>query len=51
VRSEVNISASREIVKDFTFILSFYDSYDSKPPDPSAVKNDLGLVTSFGWTF
>jgi hypothetical protein len=51
VRSEVNISASREIVKDFTFILSFYDSYDSKPPDPSAVKNDFGLVTSFGWTF
>jgi hypothetical protein len=51
VRSEVNISASREIVKDFTFILSFYDSYDSHPPDPSAVRNDFGVVTSIGWTF
>lgn len=51
VRAELDISASREIVKDFTFVLSFYDSYDNEPPDASSDKNDYGLVTSIGWTF
>jgi len=51
IRSEADISASREIVKDFAVVLSFYDSYDSDPPDPSSNKNDYGLVTSLGWTF
>jgi hypothetical protein len=51
VRSELDISASREIVPDFTVTLSFYDSYDSNPLDPTAVTNDYGIVTSLGWTF
>ncbi|MCI0451670.1 MAG: DUF481 domain-containing protein [Candidatus Latescibacteria bacterium] len=51
VRAEIDISASREVVKDFTIVLSFYDSYDSDPSDPTAAKNDYGLVTSLGWTF
>ena len=51
VRSEVDISASREVVKDFTLVLSFYDSYDSDPADENAQKNDYGLVFSLGWTF
>jgi hypothetical protein len=51
IRSEFDISASREIVPDFTFVLSFYDSYDSDPPSTTAEKNDFGLVTSLGWTF
>ena len=51
LRAEVDISASREIVSDFTFVLSFYDSYDSDPPDEGATRNDYGIVTSMGWTF
>jgi len=51
VRSELDISASREIVPDFTIVLSFYDSYDSDPVDPTAVTNDYGIVMSLGWTF
>ena len=51
VRAELDLSGSREIVKDFTLNLSFYDSFDSDPADPSAAKNDYGLVTSVGWTF
>ncbi len=51
IRGELDISASREIIKDFTFTLSFYDSYDSDPLDPNAATNDYGLVTSLGWTF
>ncbi len=51
VRAEIDVSASREIVKDLTIVVSFYDSYDSDPLDPSAAKNDYGLVSSLGWTF
>lgn len=51
LRSEVDISASREIVPDLTLTLSFYDSYDNEPLDPAADHNDFGLVTSLGWTF
>jgi hypothetical protein len=51
VRAEIDISASREIVSDFTVVLSFYDSYDNDPPDEDAEKNDYGVVTSMGWTF
>ena len=51
VRSELDISATREIVKDFTIVLSFYNSSDNQPPDPTASNNDYGLVTSLGWTF
>ena len=41
LRSELDISASREIVKDFTVVLSFYDSYDSDSPDPTADQERL----------
>jgi uncharacterized protein DUF481 len=51
VRAEIDISASRELVPDFTIVLSFYDSYDSDPLESTAEKNDYGLVTSLGWTF
>jgi putative salt-induced outer membrane protein YdiY len=51
LRAEIDISASREVVSDFTVVLSFYDSYDSDPLDPAATKNDYGLVFSLGWTF
>lgn len=51
IRGELDVSASREIVKDFTIVLTFYDSYDSDSPDPTADKNDYGLVMSLGWTF
>lgn len=51
VRTEVDISASREIVSDLTFVLSFYHSWDNKPLDPDAEKTDYGIVTSLGWTF
>jgi Protein of unknown function, DUF481 len=51
LRAEVDISASREIVKDLNIVLSFYDSYDNQPADPSSPENDYGIVTSLGWTF
>ncbi len=51
LRSEVDISASREIVKDLNIVLSFYDSYDNQPNNPASSENDYGIVTSLGWTF
>jgi hypothetical protein len=51
IRGELDVSASREVVKDFTVVLSFYDSYDNSPADSTAAKNDYGLVMSLGWTF
>jgi hypothetical protein len=51
LRSEIDISVSRELIRDLTFVLSFYDSYDNQPLDPAADHNDYGLVTSLGWTF
>jgi hypothetical protein len=51
VRTEVDLSATRELVRDLTLILTFYHSYDRKPLDPTAEKTDYGLVSSIGWTF
>jgi hypothetical protein len=39
-----------EIINNLTWTLSFYDSYDSRPPQ-NAKKNDLGITVGIGWTF
>jgi hypothetical protein len=51
VRSEFNTKANIEIVKNFFFSLSIYDSFDNEPPAKNPTKNDYGVVTSLGWTF
>ncbi|MCP4205407.1 MAG: DUF481 domain-containing protein [bacterium] len=51
VRLELDSSLRREIVKDFYWSLSVYDSYDSDSSTASGEKNDWGAATSFGWTF
>lgn len=50
VRAELNARVRWEIVKDFFFGLSLLESYDNEPPT-GAVKSDLTLTTSLGWTF
>lgn len=50
VRAELNARVCWEIVKDFFFGLSLLESYDSEPPT-DAVKSDLTLTTSLGWSF
>lgn len=51
VRTNVDVSLKREIVKDFTVGLTLYDSYDSKPPTTDANKHDVGVTLSIGWVF
>ncbi len=50
VRAEVNIKIKQEIIKDFFFSLSFYESYDNKPGE-NASENDWGIVTSIGYSW
>lgn len=50
-RTELNLTLSREIVKDFTVGVTGYDSYDSKPPQGSSSTHDLGVSLTVGWTF
>jgi hypothetical protein len=40
-----------ELIKDFFITLTFYDSYDSKPPSATASKNDYGFTTGLSWSF
>jgi hypothetical protein len=50
-RVQLDASAKRELWKDLFVSLSFYNTYDNRPPNPAANNNDIGIVTSIGWTF
>jgi len=41
----------RELVEDFFWDLSLYDSFDSEPPIAGLEKNDWWLVTGLGWSW
>jgi hypothetical protein len=40
-----------EIFKDFNTGLQFTDSFDTRPPDPTASKNDYLTSLTIGWTY
>jgi hypothetical protein len=48
---DTDVSLSREIVKNFTAGMTFYDAYDSRPPSEGSLKNDFGFTLNVGWTF
>jgi len=50
VRSALNTSFSVKLASDLYWKFSLWDTYDSKPP-VSAIKNEFGISTSFGWKF
>jgi hypothetical protein len=50
-RVDTDVSLSREIVKNFTAGMTFYDAYDSRPPTEGSLKNDFGFTLNVGWTF
>jgi putative salt-induced outer membrane protein YdiY len=39
-----------ELIRNFYWDFELYENYDTRPPI-NAPKNDLGITTSFGWTF
>lgn len=51
VRAEFEAKCKMELIKDFFWSLSFYDSYDSKPLGETDEKHDYGVTTGVGWTF
>jgi hypothetical protein len=51
IRTEINLSVSREIVHNFTVGVSGYHSYDNRPPTEGVASNDYGTTLSIGWKF
>lgn len=35
----------------FTLGVQFFDTFDSDPPREGVLKNDLGVISTFGWSF
>jgi hypothetical protein len=50
-RLQLDASAKREVLKDFFVSVSMYDTFDSRPPNPDADHNDVGVVLSLGWSY
>jgi len=50
-RVQFDASAKRELWKDLFVSVSLFNTYDNRPPNPSANNNDVGIVTSIGWTY
>ncbi|MBP1634610.1 MAG: hypothetical protein H6Q10_1184 [Acidobacteria bacterium] len=48
---EADTSVSREIFKNFSVALTFYESFDNRPPTVEADQNDLGTTLSVAFTF
>jgi|SRR5215510_4553474 len=50
-RLQLDAAAKREFWKDLFLAINAYDTLDSRPPNPQAAKNDVGVVVSIGWTY
>ena len=50
-RVQLDASAKRELWKDFFVSANFYNTFDSRPPNPAANTNDVGIVLSIGWSY
>ena len=50
IRSTTKTTFSVKLVNNFHTDFSFWDNFDSRPPNNSR-RNDLGISNSIGWTF
>jgi hypothetical protein len=50
-RLQLDAGAKRELWKDFFVACTLFNTYDSRPPNPAADTNDVGVVLSIGWTY
>lgn len=50
-RLQIDAGARREVWKDLFVSASLYDTFDSRPPNPDADTNDVGIVLSVGWSY
>jgi hypothetical protein len=50
-RLQLDAGIKRELWKDLFIALNVYETFDSRPPNPDAEKNDAGVVASIGWSY
>jgi hypothetical protein len=50
-RLQLDAGVKREFFSDLFVALTVYNTYDSRPPNPAADTNDVGVVFSIGWTY
>jgi len=50
-RLQADVGLKRELWKDFFASFNFFNTFDSRPPNPSADQNDIGFVFSLGWSY
>ena len=50
-RVQADLGVKRELWKDFFAAFNLYNTFDSRPPNPSADQNDIGIVVSLGWSY
>jgi hypothetical protein len=50
-RITIDVTASVEVIDDWTVGVEFYDQYDSKPPHSTESLNDYRTGLTVGWTF
>jgi hypothetical protein len=50
VRADLDTRIQFELFKDFSWSVTAFDNYDSRPPEGSET-NDFGVTTSVGWSF
>jgi hypothetical protein len=50
-RLQFDSSVKRELWRDFFCALDVFDTFDSRPPEPGAARNDVGVVVSIGWSY
>ena len=50
-RMQLDASVKREVWKDLFVAVTLYNTFDSRPPNPTAENNDVGVVLSVGWTY
>jgi hypothetical protein len=51
LRGTFTLKVKYEIFKDFNVGVSFSDTFDSRPPDPNAPKNDFIASLTVGWSY
>src|SRR5262245_13541673 len=50
-RLQADLGLKRELWKDFFASFTFFNTFDSRPPNPAADQNDIGFVFSIGWSY
>jgi hypothetical protein len=51
VRGDLTLRVKYELFRDFNVGLAFSDTFDSRPPDPAASKNDFVASFTIGWSY